>query len=397
MPHHAVLVLLALLFLAFGAASKPLENGIVTAPMLAVALGILAGPLGTGLVTLSLDSAVLTVVGELALAIVLFNDASGIALAGLRGVWRLPARLLVVGLPLTVAAGILAGLFCLPQLPFLSLALMAAILAPTDAALGVAVVKNELVPQRIRDSINVESGLNDGLALPPILMLLALAGAEGGWSPGVGLKEVALGTLVGVVVGQVGGRLIEAAWRRGWMDQTYARLASTGLALLAFSGANLADGNGFVAAFLGGLFLAVRDQGLRERMRAFAEADGTQFTLLVFLLFGLAILPAAAPLWDLPQLAYAVLSLTLVRMVPVALSLAGSGVDRAGVLFIGWFGPRGIASVLYLTLMVDELGVAGHETVVAVVSLTVLLSILAHGASATPLAAAYGRRQTGSR
>ena len=397
MPHHAVLVLLALLFLAFGAASKPLENGIVTAPMLAVALGILAGPLGTGLVTLSLDSAVLTVVGELALAIVLFNDASGIALAGLRGVWRLPARLLAIGLPLTVAAGILAGLLCLPQLPFLSLALMAAILAPTDAALGVAVVKNELVPQRIRDSINVESGLNDGLALPPILMLLALAGAEGGWSPGVGLKEVALGTLVGVVVGQVGGRLIEAAWRRGWMDQTYARLASTGLALLAFSGANLADGNGFVAAFLGGLFLAVRDQGLRERMRAFAEADGTQFMLLVFLLFGLAIVPAAAPHWTLAHLAYAVLSLTVVRMVPVALSLAGSGVDRAGVLFIGWFGPRGIASVLYLTLMIDELGLAGHETVVAVVSLPVLLSILAHGASATPLAAAYGRRQTGSR
>lgn len=397
MPHHAVLALLALLFLAFGAASKPLENGIVTAPMLAVALGILAGPLGTGLVTLSLDSTVLTVVGELALAIVLFNDASGIALAGLRGVWRLPARLLAIGLPLTVAAGILAGLLCLPQLPFLSLALMAAILAPTDAALGVAVVKNELVPQRIRDSINVESGLNDGLALPPILMLLALAGAEGGWSPGMGLKEVALGTLVGVVVGQVGGRLIEAAWRRGWMDHTYARLASSGLALLAFSGANLADGNGFVAAFVSGLLLAVRDQGLRERMRAFAEADGTQFTLLVFLLFGLAILPAAAPLWDLPQLAYAVLSLTLVRMVPVALSLAGSGVDRAGVLFIGWFGPRGIASVLYLTLMIDELGLAGHETVVAVVSLTVLLSILVHGASATPLAAAYGRRQTGSR
>jgi NhaP-type Na+/H+ or K+/H+ antiporter len=396
MPHHAVLVLLAVLFLAFGAASKPLENGIVTAPMLAAALGLLASPLAGGPVALSLDGKVLTVIGELALAIVLFNDASGIALGRGRGFWSLPVRLLAIGLPLTMAAGVLAGLLCLPHLPLLALALIACILAPTDAALGVAVVTNPLVPQRIRDAINVESGLNDGLALPPILMLLVLAGAEGGWTPGSGLKEVLLGTVVGVAVAQIGGRLVEAAWRRGWMEHTYARLASSGLALLAFSGANLADGNGFVAAYLGGLVLAVRDEGLRERMRAFAEADGTQFMLLVFLLFGLAIVPAAAPHWTLAHLAYAVLSLTVVRMVPVALSLLGSGLDRTSMAFIGWFGPRGIASVLYLTLVLDRLGAAGQEEMVAVVSLTVLLSILAHGVSATPLATAYGRRQTGS-
>lgn len=397
MPHHAVLALLAILFLAYGAASRPLQSGFLTAPMLAVGLGVLAGPLAAGIVALPLDSDVITVIGELALAIVLFTDASGVALARMRGVWSLPARLLGIGLPLTMVAGILAGLICLPELPLLSLAMVACILAPTDAALGVAVVVNPLVPQRIRDAINIESGLNDGLALPPLLVLLAFAGAQGGWIPGAGLWELASGALVGAGVGQIGGRLVETAWRRGWMDNTYARLASTGLALLAFSLANLIDGNGFVATYAAGLLLAVNDSELRERMRAFAEADGTQFTLLVFILFGLVVLPVAATHWDLAQLGYAALSLTLVRMVPVVISLLGSGLDRSSVLFIGWSGPRGIASVLYLTLVIDRLGLAGNEQVISVVALTVLFSVVLHGISASPLAAAYGRRQTASR
>lgn len=402
MPHHVILALTALLFLLFGALSKRLESGVVTAPMLCAALGFAAGPLGFGWVDLPLNSDVITIIGEVALAVILFSDSSGIALNTLKRGWSLPVRLLALGLPLTIAAGVGIGVLLFPDVPVVWLAIVACILAPTDAALGIAVVQSPLVPERIRNALNVESGLNDGIALPPILVLMALIGAEGissgagaashGWMVDA-LKELGLGALLGAVIGRVGGKALDAAWRRGWMNETFIRLVAPGLAVLTFSSANLLSLNGFVAAYFAGLLLGARDDAFREKLREFGEADGAQFSLFVFLLFGLMMLPIAAPLWDGRTVLYALASLTLVRMLPTAISLIGTRLDAMTIAFIGWSGPRGIASVLYLSLVIDRFGFEGQEQVFAVVVLTVLLSILLHGATAAPSAALYHRRE----
>lgn len=398
MPHHIILALTAVLFLLFGALSKRFEDGVITAPMLCAGLGLAAGPLGLGWVQLPLDSDVITIIGEIALAVILFSDSSSIALRTLRSGWTLPARLLAIGLPLTIGAGILVGLLLFPEVPTAWLAIVACILAPTDAALGIAVVQSPLVPEWMRNTLNVESGLNDGIALPPILVLMALAGSSGtvGAPPDHWIvdaaKELGLGALLGGLIGRFGGRGLDLAWRRGWMNETFIRLVGPGLAVFTFSSANLLSLNGFVAAYFAGLLLGARQDDFRAQLREFGEADGTQFSLFVFLIFGLMMLPIAAPLWDWRALAYALASLTVVRMLPTAISLIGTRLDAATVAFIGWSGPRGIASVLYLSLVIDRFGFEGQERVFAVVVLTVLLSIVLHGASAAPCAAAYGRR-----
>ena len=395
---YPVLALTAAVFLVFGVLSERLRNGVFTAPMLCVAVGGAASALFGLHQHIALENPVVSAVGEVALAIVLFTDASGVDRSRLRGGWRLPARLLGIGLPLTMLAGVAVGLLLLPSLPWVWLAVIAVILAPTDAALGIAVLLNDAVPQRIRDALNVESGLNDGIALPPLMALLAMAATpqsrltEAEWMLGA-IGEIGIGAVIGVLFGWLGGRLVDGAWRRGWIDETFARLVGPGLAILTFTAAHLTDKNGFVAAYAAGLMLAVRSPKLRERLHEFGEADGTQFSLFVFLLFGLVMVPMAWPYWDASMVAYALLSLTLVRMVPVGLSLLGTGLDARSVLFVGWSGPRGIASVLYLALVVQQFGVERHTTVFAVIVLTVLLSVVLHGLSAAPLSAAYGRRQ----
>jgi NhaP-type Na+/H+ or K+/H+ antiporter len=262
------------------------------------------------------------------------------------------------------------------------------------------VLRSAAVPQRVRDALNVESGLNDGIALPPLLALLAALAARTAGSDEWLLDaaaELAVGAVLGTLVGRLAGPLLDAAWRRRWIDETYARLLTPGLALLAFVVAHGMDKNGFVAAYFAGLTLAVSTPELRERLSEFGEADGTQFSLFVFLLFGFAFVPAAAPHWDVAAVVYALGSLTLVRMLPVWLCLAGSGLPAATKLFMGWSGPRGIASVLYVAIVVQQFGLAGHERVFAVVVLTVLASVLLHGVTAAPLSALYARRDSGPR
>ena len=276
---------------------------------------------------------------------------------------------------------------------------MAFILSPTDAALGQAVVTSRGVPEPLRDSIEVESGLNDGIALPPIMVCMAALTATAGagvdtlyWM-GFAARQIAFGPVAGAAVGFVGGLLVDCAVRRGWMEVAFQHLASLALALLSFALAEQLGGNGFIAAFFGGLMLGARTKRVRARMQEFGEAEGQQLSLFVFLVFGLVLVPEAHDHWDGMGLLYALLSLTVIRMVPVALSLAGSGVDRAAVALIGWFGPRGIASVLYLLIFAGQVGTAGHERMIAVIVLTVLLSVFLHGFSAVPLCALYARRK----
>jgi NhaP-type Na+/H+ or K+/H+ antiporter len=291
------------------------------------------------------------------------------------------------------------GVLMFDSVSIWALALMALILSPTDAALGQAVVKSEDVPGGIRQSISVESGLNDGIALPPILICMALLGAEAGDHEGAWLgfviKQVTLGPVVGLAVGWVGGSLIQTMTDRGWMEETFQRLSALPLAILAFAFAETVGGNGFISAFVAGLGLTMATaESVRHQVQEFGETEGTQLILIVFLIFGLVMVPFALQYWGLPELIYALASLTILRMIPVAISLTGAKLDWRTIAFIGWFGPRGIASVLYLLMAVAAIGIAGHEQVMSVIVLAVTISVYAHGISAGPLSRRYGQSRS---
>ena len=387
----------ALLIFIFGLFSRLSDRSPITAPMIFVAVGILVGPLGLDLFKSNLDSELVQTIAEVTLVLILFTDASGIDLRSLVKEYRIPLRLLFIGLPLTMVLGLLLAMPLFSGMGLWTMAMMAFILSPTDAALGQAVVNSEKVPEEIRESIGVESGLNDGIALPPIMACMAiLAAAEGGHTDAgywmvYALKQMAYGPVAGTLVGWFGGRLVEKASQKGWMNPTFQRLVSMSLSVMCYALAESLHGNGFIAAFFGGLMLGARTPEVRERIQNFGEAEGQYLMLFVFLIFGMVMVPNAVPHWNMQALLYALLSLSVIRMLPVAISLLGSGIKWGSVAFIGWFGPRGIASVLYSLMVVGQLGTKGYEQVLSVIVLTVLISVFVHGLSAVPLSALYGK------
>ncbi len=389
----AVVALAVCLFAAF---SKKAERSSLTPPMFFLAVGFCLGDAGLGWIHLDIDGGAMHVLAELTLVLVLFSDAARIDLSCLRREESLPARLLGIGMPLTIVAGAAVAVAVLPGLGWTEALLLAAILAPTDAALGQAVVANPLVPVRIRQSLNVESGLNDGIALPVVLLFASLAGAreqaaDAGYWLRLAAIAVTLGPLVGGAVGFLGGRIVGWGTRSGWINDAFQRIAGLGIAMLAFGAAELVGGNGFIAAFVAGLTLGNTARGVCECLYEFGEAEGQLLTLLVFLAFGAAMLPEVLPHATGGAVLYALLSLTVVRMIPVGLSLLGSGLRPASVAFLGWFGPRGLASILFALLVVEADRLESGPFLLAVVALTVLGSTFLHGLTAYPMARRYGR------
>lgn len=387
----------ALLVFVFGLFSAVADKSPITAPMVFVTVGILASPMGFGLFEANADSESVQLIAEITLILILFTDASTIDLRRLAKDYKVPLRLLGIGLPLTMLLGMLVAIPLFHGMSLWLIALMAFILSPTDAALGQAVVTSDKVPADIRDAIEVESGLNDGIALPPIMACMVAVTAAAGtqldfhyWGT-FALKQVAFGPVVGGLVGLVGGILIDRSVRRQWMEPVFQRLASIALALVSYALAEQLGGNGFIAAFFGGLTLGTRTPKVRERIQEFGEAEGQQLSLFVFLIFGMVLVPAAWEYWDASAVIYGLLSLTVVRMVPVALCLLGAKKDLPTVGFIGWFGPRGIASVLYSLILIGQIGAKEHERMLSVIVLTVLISVAVHGLSAVPLSTIYGR------
>ncbi|HET6658873.1 MAG TPA: cation:proton antiporter [Rubrobacter sp.] len=394
------LAVLATIVFAFGLLSRRLEGTVLTAPIVFVVAGFVLGPAGLGLVAFELDDHTVLLVSEIALAIVLFTDAAGINLSVLRRNERLPLRLLGVGMPLTIALGTALAALLLTDLTFWQAAIVGTVLAPTDAALGQAVVGNPRVPVRVRQALNVEAGLNDGLSVPFLALFLTLAEADEEHLSAYiwirfALEQVGFGILVGVGVGLVGGWLVSWASQRGWMTDTFQRLALLTLAIIAWVLADQIGGNGFIAAFVGGLVVGPTVERVGERVIRFTEAEGQLLNLSVFFMFGVFVLGAIQPLsWEVAL--YALLSLTLIRMLPVALSLYGTHLRGISVLFAGWFGPRGLASIVLGLIVVEEAPLLpGRDEIEAVVALTVLLSVLLHGITAAPLSAAYARRVRG--
>jgi len=387
-------IVTALLF-GWGTLSARLERFDVTAPIAFVLAGVLLthGPLHPLGVTPSNE----TVKGlaETTLVLVLFSDASRVGLRDLRADAGLCLRLLGIGLPLTIGLGTVLALALFPGLSGWLALVIGAALAPTDAALGAGMMVNPAVPARIRRLINVESGLNDGIATP--FVLIALAGAavaehEKSIGPAEAVAELALGVLVGGVVGGVGGWLVKVARRRDWAAQGFAGPAVLALAACAYASSLALHGNGFIAAFVGGLAYRAMGGPRGERLVPFVEEAGGLVSLLVWLAFGaIAVVPALQELtWQTAL--YAVLSLTVLRMGPVALALVGGRLGRTAMLFIGWFGPRGLASVVFALLALEDLGPAVASRPVVVIAFTVLLSVVLHGITADPLARRYGPR-----
>lgn len=399
----ATFSLILLLLFLWGLCSRRVTRVELTAPAVFVLVGYLMH-LGSGAVDLAPSHDMVKTLAEVTLTWVLFTDSARLSFRSLRPDIGLYLRLLLIGLPLTIGLGTLVALGLIPDVSGWAALYVGAALAPTDATLGASMMADPVVPARIRRTINVESGLNDGIATPfVVLSLVGLVAAEAGSGhegPGGELLELLVGLGYGAALGLAAGWAMRQALRRKWAVEGFAGAAVLALALLSYTSTVALGGNGFVAAFVAGLaFGTAYGEGAPEWQLSFAEQSASVLSLLVWLLFGAVIVPEAFGHLSWQAAVYAVLSLTVIRMVPVALSLLGSGLDRRTVLFLGWFGPRGLASIVFGLLALEDLSPAAARTVVPVVVYTVLLSVVAHGLTSGPLARRYGsatRRVSGA-
>ncbi|GLW32538.1 sodium:proton antiporter [Actinoplanes regularis] len=382
--------LVALIVFAWGLFSARLGRADLSAPIVFVTAGLLLAEV-LHVMRLDLTPESIKLLAEVTLVSVLFADASRVGLRQLRADLGWYARLLGLGLPLTIAAGTALALWVIDGTGFWPALLIGAALAPTDAALGASVMTDPAVPARIRRLLNVESGLNDGIATPVVMVAIAgTLATEGVAAHGVGgaLVDLAIGLAAGIVVGTVGGRGLRMARRRGWASEDFAGPAVLALTMVAYAGTLWLDGNGFVAAFVAGLAFGHfgRRDGAVEVY--YVEQTAGLMSLLTWLVFGAVAVPIVLDGADWRFVVYAVLSLTVVRMLPVAIALIGTRLSRPTVAFVGWFGPRGLASVIFAVIALDELP-GEADRAVAIIGTTVLLSVLAHGLSAKPLALRY--------
>ncbi len=386
------LAVVAAIIVLWAAVSGRAERFGITAPMVFVIIGLALG--GEQALHITLTTSTIRVGSELTLVMVLFADAARVRVSSIRLDFGIPARLLSVGLVLTVGLGALMAHLVFSSLGIWVALLIAMCLAPTDAGLGSGIVTNASVPSRVRRALNVESGLNDGIVAPLVSLAVAvIAGESDEMSASFlhALREIGLGALVGVGGGLAAGWILTVAVRRGWTERGAVGVATIAAALGSYAFAVSVQGNGFVAAFLAGLCFGIFRHRIGPRVLELTEGSGQLLACLVWFAFGAAMLrPAISSPVVLRSLVYAIISLTVIRMVPVALAMIGTHLGGATVAFMGWFGPRGLASVIFALLASDQLGQKG-STVVTVVSITVALSVLAHGLSANVLIDRYGR------
>ncbi len=390
------LAVIATGLLLYSLVSGRLQGTLITAPMAFAIFGLVAGAGGLNVVQVDVGHTAIHVIAEFTLILVLFADASRFDLNRVRRDHNLPVRMLSIGLPLAIAAGAFAAVILFPAVSLWEAALLAALLAPTDAALGQTVVNAKAVPVRIRQSINIESGLNDGIALPAVLLFAALADSQHGATQAgdwvlFSLMQITLGPLIGIFVGYVGARLLDVASDRGWINEPFQGIAILSLAAISYVSAELLGGNGFISTFVGGMVFGNTLRHPCTFLFEFIETEGQLLMLITFLIFGAALLPEALANVSAAHFVYAGLSLTIIRMVPIAISLIGTGLRLPTKLFLGWFGPRGLASILFVLLILEESEIPHREEILSITVITVALSILLHGLSAAPFAKIYGR------
>ena len=384
--------LVATLIVLWSSFSRTFSRLGISEPLLFVAAGVACG--GVHDLSVSAQASSVRLLAEVTLVCVLFADASRVRVHSLQHDPWLPTRLLGLGLPVTVLLGAVVAHLLQPHSGWWAALLLGAVLAPTDASLGAAIVTDTRVPARVRRALNVESGLNDGIVAPVVaLAVAAVAGTTATVSAHVttAVADIALGAVVGLVAGAAVGRLLATAVQRGWSEGSSLGVAVTATALGSYGLATAVHGNGFIAAFLGGLAFGACARSIAPHLVDVDEQAGQLLSCFVWYVFGAAMLrPALSSPLAPRALLYAVISLSVIRLLPVALALVRTHLGRPTVAFMGWFGPRGLASVVFALLAADELGQQATP-LVTYVSLTVALSVVLHGLSANPLTRRYVR------
>jgi NhaP-type Na+/H+ or K+/H+ antiporter len=385
---------IAFVLLAFSALAGRLERSVVTPAIFFTTAGLVAGP-ALGLIDLHVGSESVKVLAEATLTLVLFADASRISFPALRTEFAVPARLLGIGLPLTIAAGTLAGIGVLPGVSLVEALVLSIMLACTDAALGQAVVTDERIPSRIRQGLNVESGLNDGICVPLFFIALAIAETEEGGLTAhsavhLVLEEIGYGLVAGVAAGVVGALAIKVAHRSPG-EPHWRQILTVACAALAAGIALGLGGSIFIAAFTAGFVFGLISRDTGGEVSYLVDEGGELLNAVTFIVFGAIILWPALDELSWQVLVYAGLSLTVVRMVPVALSLLGTGARRQTLGFVGWFGPRGLATIVFAVIMIDESSLPHERILLHAVVVTIGISVLAHGLTSRPLTDRYVR------
>jgi NhaP-type Na+/H+ or K+/H+ antiporter len=381
------LAILALFVFLYSLIAGRIERSAVSGPIVFVTAGIIVGPVAVGWFEGGEIREQLRLLADLTLALILFVDAANADLAVLKRRYQIPLRMLLLGLPGVIALGFGLALVLFGALTLFEAAILGTMLAATDAALGKAVITDPSVPSRIREGLNFESGLNDGLCVPILFILIALdAGGDGSVAPLLlVLQEVGIGLLVGVGLASAGAVLLKYCSQKGWVTDIWMQATVAGLALSCFAVAQELHASGYVAAFTGGIMFGFMTGESTHKYVHAAEGVGETLALLTWLLFGVAIAGQLADLITWQVALYALLSLTIVRVLPMVVVLTGSGESINSRLFLGWFGPRGLASIVFAVIVLDS-GLPGAEMMSVVVVTTVFFSLVAHGITAKPLA-----------
>jgi len=389
---YQILLVVSLFILLFGIFANRIEKTIINGPILALVFGMLLGPMGLEIIQVDLEVEGYRIIAELALALVLFSDASKANLSVLKQNANLPIRLLFIGLPLTIVFGVAIGFMIFKDFSWIEIAILATMLAPTDAALGKAVVTNQAVPVKIREALNTESGLNDGISVPILFLFIALfgSGADINFGSFYGLnlfvKEIGIGLLAGVAITFATFVLARYSNMHQWISESWKPIIVIALSIACFTTAQIAGGSGFIACFTGGFLYGVFNSKykIEANLVEAAEGAGDTMSLLTWLIFGAFVIPNFLHTFNWDIFIYAVLSLTIIRMLPVFLSLINTGQSIKEKLFIGWFGPRGLATIVFAIIVLD-VPFPHNEKIIEVTVYTILLSVVLHGITANPL------------
>ena len=399
---YETLALIAAFVFIYSIASGGLERTFFSGALVFAAFGFIFGPLGLDLLSLDIEREGLRTLAELTLALVLFIDAANANLNVLKQNLQIPRNLLLISLPLTILLGFGTGILLFKGLTLIEVAILATILAPTDAALGKAVVTNEAVPANIREGLSFESGLNDGICVPILFIFLALAsssGIEGSTTMHaiiLVVEEIGIGAAVGVVLVVLGSWFLKEFNDRGWITETWKQLPVIALAVLCFAVAQYLGGSGFIAAFVGGLLFGWIAKDRKHKLLFAAEGGADTLALITWVIFGAAVVGHTIHKFTWEALLYAVLSLTVIRMLPVFLVLVGTKLRTDEKLFIGWFGPRGLATIVFAVIVLNE-HLPGGDTIALTAVYTIVLSVVLHGISANPFVNALATKNKKSK
>lgn len=391
------LVTVALLILGFALVSLPIQRSYLTPPMIFVLFGMLVGPHGLGVIHPDISSAATKFVVELTLILVLFCDGARIQIPGTSRLDLTTFRLLFAGMGIYILLGAGAAFFLFKDIGFWQGALLAAVLAPTDAGLGQASIADERVPANVRNNISLESGLNDGMIVPALIFLMVCESLYAGASQaqfwlGFAAREIGVGALAGVAVGLLGEWLLTLAQKHKTIMPSFQQLSGVALALLAYSSADLSGGNGLIAAYLAGFSLGNARQGHHSPLLQFSHQQKELFSLITYMFFGaLWVLPALkTATWE--TFLFGLLCLTVFRVVSVLLSMWGSALPMKAKFYIAWVGPKGIASLLFGLIVLENYSVPHREEIFLITTVTVFLSIFLHGLSAKLLVKLYEKK-----